>query len=1407
MSKKFLSVLSLLALMLGMIPTIAIEAAESAEEPVAAVSKLYIGSVDALKTPSGEGWSYDVDSGVLTLNNCTLTENTVVYDAYSERNDAMIYFEGSLIIELIGTNSMERKISEIPAEATRYYAICANAYRDVVDGEECDTPSELSFRGDGNLTAGISLDQKTADSDYFRYSVGICCAADGGVDLSGLYGGGWMDIYGGIPDTEAPWAAQAFNNAPTFGDNSVVTAYRDLECKIENENGYNWNNNDAWRMKVETPAAHLNGKGLLTLLDSGNASGEGWTWANNVLTLSSATKVKAVEFRGSVDSAKLALSGDVSLDSRGMGYDSEWNYISAIKANCDLEINTGSYTLTLNNDEYGSAIRAKDADLLFSGGAVVMQALYGESIYSEGSNVTVKNAIVVALSEIILCDYYKDHYDENGDWYSELVEGGDLLIEDSVLELYGGATSNNGNFTVIDSTIYATSDSYQDGLSCNYADMRFENSDITIIIPSTAIEAFKGTVTFDNCTLNLQSTNEDEPVISAAYYKSDFKDDEDATDRDRWEPDLNAIVFLDMSVAATVGYTEEAVYWGDGIVGETVLKDSSGNLLYVLQGTAASDCEHTASEKEFAYKTGNACYGGAEITITYCGTCGGVYSRTVEEYEGEGHTEASRDNGDGHEIYCSVCNEWIRWEYHNIVDGACDGCGHVCEECAYYSYDYYEHKLVCTCGEEFSAWESHEYDLDTNECVCGAWTEVIAVFDYNGGYEEYNGVRYTSWQYAPAYVGDVLDSDYFTDMESWSILVYEGYTLVGFTTIKNDASTLVTGEHTLTENVTFYALWTSDGSACDHIGTELAYEENAGTVTHKVICKECNTVLVEAESCAGEDACTACGRIFCKHTGSKTYTPNMNYGGTDERYTHAVYCNDCRSVIDAEEECSGGTAYCLQRALCQYCGREYGDLAPEHSLSSPYQEIITPDENGIWEHVYIFDVPNTGRVTVTAPYDCYAYIYCEYYNDDGECVHSDDCYLESDASTATLEVRPGGRLWIWMSTVNNGSGMWTFTYTRSVGCQHENTAFASNGDGTHNQICRNETCGEVWESALECFDTDDNGCCDYCLDKICSENAPHELTLPYESGYIISHGSYQWDHYYSWTAPADGVLLIQMPESLYYTIYVNGEELSDTDVLDIKSGDTVLLRVWSYRFGFEGSWSAVFEEACGAELVSKDGKLYYYENGRKVPYKGLIEIDGYFYYVADNAQAICGQKHYVLNTNSLTWADGTPVKSAWYEFDENGKMIVKNGLSDGYYYENGRTVAYKGLVEIDGSFYYIAEGGKAVADKIHYVNSTNGLTWADGTPIEKVWCEFDENGRMHVLNGLHNGFYYENGKKIFYKGLIEVDGYFYYVADNAQIIRGKKHYVLNTNGLNGADGTPVKSAWYEFDENGKMVVE
>ncbi|MBQ8302253.1 MAG: phosphodiester glycosidase family protein [Clostridia bacterium] len=177
--------------------------------------------------------------------------------------------------------------------------------------------------------------------------------------------------------------------------------------------------------------------------------------------------------------------------------------------------------------------------------------------------------------------------------------------------------------------------------------------------------------------------------------------------------------------------------------------------------------------------------------------------------------------------------------------------------------------------------------------------------------------------------------------------------------------------------------------------------------------------------------------------------------------------------------------------------------------------------------------------------------------------------------------------------------------------------------------------------------------------------------------------------------------------------------------------------VW-YDFGETGATDRNLHPADG--LYWYAGDLYYCKNG--VSQFGLQFINGHYYYFAVGSSfertcyAIRGTSYSIIYTNDLCWANGEAITKGNYEFDAEGKMIVKpikNGLVDGYYYENDKVVPYKGLIEVDGNYYYIADHGKPVCGKVRYVLTTNDLCWANGETITKGNYEFDAEGKM-ILN-------------------------------------------------------------------------
>lgn len=139
-----------------------------------------------------------------------------------------------------------------------------------------------------------------------------------------------------------------------------------------------------------------------------------------------------------------------------------------------------------------------------------------------------------------------------------------------------------------------------------------------------------------------------------------------------------------------------------------------------------------------------------------------------------------------------------------------------------------------------------------------------------------------------------------------------------------------------------------------------------------------------------------------------------------------------------------------------------------------------------------------------------------------------------------------------------------------------------------------------------------------------------------------------------------------------------------------------------------------------------DGTVVYYENGVRKTYAGLIEFEGAYYYINDNAKPVAGKCYYITNTNGLTFPNGEAVEPGYYRFDAYGKMIlVENGFVDGLYYENYQSV--RGLVYWEGDYYYLSTYQPTpIAGKTYCITNTNGL-------LPKGWYEFNENGVL-ILN-------------------------------------------------------------------------
>ena len=211
-----------------------------------------------------------------------------------------------------------------------------------------------------------------------------------------------------------------------------------------------------------------------------------------------------------------------------------------------------------------------------------------------------------------------------------------------------------------------------------------------------------------------------------------------------------------------------------------------------------------------------------------------------------------------------------------------------------------------------------------------------------------------------------------------------------------------------------------------------------------------------------------------------------------------------------------------------------------------------------------------------------------------------------------------------------------------------------------------------------------------------------------------------------------------------------------------------------------------------------DGVLRYYVNG-KVTYVGLIEIDGDFFYVRSSGEVVNDCVYYISWTHGLK-------EAGYYTFDENGKLTgtPKNGIveEDGvlHYYVNG-TLTYAGLIKIGDDYYYVNSKCEVVRDCDYYISWTHDL-------MPQGRYHFDADGKLTgSVAPLKNGIYEEDGSLYFYRngerayaGLIQIDGYYYYVRSTCEVVHDRSYYVYWTHGL-------MPEGYYNFDSAGRMILD
>ncbi len=329
---------------------------------------------------------------------------------------------------------------------------------------------------------------------------------------------------------------------------------------------------------------------------------------------------------------------------------------------------------------------------------------------------------------------------------------------------------------------------------------------------------------------------------------------------------------------------------------------------------------------------------------------------------------------------------------------------------------------------------------------------------------------------------------------------------------------------------------------------------------------------------------------------------------------------------------------------------------------------------------------------------------------------------------------------------------------------------------------------EEIRNAKETTDTEDG----YTGDTYCS--VCNKLL---KSGEVIYHNGWRKDgdsyYFYQDQQPVTGMVRVPYPAADLLPGY--GPDAEDAEVnVPGKEGNPD-----NYDYPDRESALFVFDEngvfqkdQCGVH--DDNGVTRWINNGMLVWHAGLVKDGDDYRYFKRNGM-VTSVETYVAKTNGL-------LKAAKYTFDAEGRLMKLEGLHEDlngnlcYYVDYVKS--YAGLVEVDGSFYYIASDLKAVKNCTYYVTKTNDLKPAG-------YYTFDADGKMVIKNGLveENGdlYYYVDGAKTA-AGLIEWDGNYYYIASNLKAVKDAKHYVFADK------ANDLKSAgWYWFNADGTMYLE
>jgi len=222
-----------------------------------------------------------------------------------------------------------------------------------------------------------------------------------------------------------------------------------------------------------------------------------------------------------------------------------------------------------------------------------------------------------------------------------------------------------------------------------------------------------------------------------------------------------------------------------------------------------------------------------------------------------------------------------------------------------------------------------------------------------------------------------------------------------------------------------------------------------------------------------------------------------------------------------------------------------------------------------------------------------------------------------------------------------------------------------------------------------------------------------------------------------------------------------------------------------------------YEFDADGKLVVKNGPVngrFYIDGVMQRAYQ-LVEYEGDYYFISDS--------HMLAKNCTLylgeSFVAGTAFNPGYYEFDADGKIVIKNGPVGEHFYINGIMQRAYQLVRFGEDYYFINDAHRLAKNCTLYL----GESFVEGTDLSAGYYEFDADGKLLVKNGPVGGRFYINGIMQRAYQLVEYEGDYYFISDGHMLAKNCTLYLTEKF----VSGTSLGTGYYSFDSDGKMVVK